>query len=506
MPIKNLTLGICLLLAGNALASDVHYKVAAGDTFQSIAAKFHVSAHRILVVNELHTGHHLRPGHFLMIPDVPSGLEHGAAVLVPIKSTQYKIRNGDCDWTLARRYNIGVGRLHDLNPGVDWDNLKLGLEVNVPGEGGHAHAAAGKPVRVAAVKKAHRVGASQIHTIAQGENDWIVAHHYGIRLGALVALNPGRDLESLKPGDTINVPMHHGASIVRVRPILASHVSIKGDSVIIRREGGLHAEKVTTVDSGTQAELLVRDGNWYQLRFPRGTVGWVRGDHLQAVRETRIASIEEHRARRRSHDEEVVTRHYVAEAPHHHVAAVSHSHVVAVHHSHRIAGSHAGSPVTYASIDSDGDASDVLRKAESMRGVRYRWGMASRSGTDCSGFTQQVYRAEGIHLPRTSSDQATVGQRVTYGDLKPGDLVFFHTYGGRRVTHVGIYKGNGHFLHASSRGGHVQENSLSEGYYQHRLVGIRRVLKGKHHSSSSSSSSEHHSSSGSSDSAYPTDN
>jgi LysM repeat protein len=488
MPIKNITLGICLLAAGNALARDVHYKVEKGDSFKSIAVKFHVDVHRMLVINELDADHHLRPGHYLTIPGVPDGLEHGAASYVPARAVEYTIRNGDCDWTLARRYGIGVGRIHDMNPGVNWESLKLGLMVKVPGQAQvhEAKRSAPKLAKLAAVKTHHGHGDSQVHTVAVGENDWIIAHHFGVRLPLLKELNPSLNLEALKPGQRINVPAHHINTIVAIKAIRTSHVAINGDSVVIRREGGLHADKITMVDGGTKADLLVRDGNWYQLRFPKGTVGWVRGDHLKPIREERIVSLEQHREQRRSR---IIIPEHVS---HHEVAVVHH------HRSHGKGSVEHYSTTTYADMDTDSDtASEVLRKAESFRGVRYRWGMSSRSGTDCSGFTQQVFGAQGIHLPRTSSDQSQVGERVTYRDLKPGDLLFFHTYGGRRVTHVAIYKGNGNFLHASSRGGHVQEDSLSEDYYQHHLVGIRRVLHSKHHSSSKKSAP-------STDSSYPT--
>ncbi len=123
----------------------------------------------------------------------------------------------------------------------------------------------------------------------------------------------------------------------------------------------------------------------------------------------------------------------------------------------------------------------MLEFAESMKGVPYRYGAASRSGTDCSGFALQVLRHEGIKMPRTAAEQSTRGQHVGAGDLKPGDLVFFHTSRGSRISHVGIYMGNGKFIHASSGGGKVQVNSLSEGYYHKRFATARRVAKVKHH-------------------------
>ncbi|HEY0867942.1 MAG TPA: C40 family peptidase [Fimbriimonas sp.] len=118
---------------------------------------------------------------------------------------------------------------------------------------------------------------------------------------------------------------------------------------------------------------------------------------------------------------------------------------------------------------------NVIKTAKGFRGVRYRWGGTSRSGVDCSGFTTQVFRAHGLRLPRTSVEQARVGKPVK-GGLQAGDLVFFRTTRGSRISHVGIYIGNGKFIHASSGGGKVQVNSLREGYYRSRFVTARRVV------------------------------
>jgi cell wall-associated NlpC family hydrolase len=121
----------------------------------------------------------------------------------------------------------------------------------------------------------------------------------------------------------------------------------------------------------------------------------------------------------------------------------------------------------------------VIKKARSMRGTPYRYGSMSRSATDCSGFTSQVYASLGIKLPRTSGQQATVGSHVDRANLKAGDLIFFKTTRGQRISHVGIYVGNGKFIHASSGGGHVMESSLSDKYYNTRYVTARRVIKSK---------------------------
>ena len=125
-----------------------------------------------------------------------------------------------------------------------------------------------------------------------------------------------------------------------------------------------------------------------------------------------------------------------------------------------------------------GTVEAILKKARSFRGVRYRWGAASRSATDCSGFTSQVFRANGYNIPRTSAEQSKVGKSVSRSEIRAGDLVFFKTIRGTRVSHVGIAIGNGKFIHASSGGHKVMISSLSDSYYANHYVTARRVAKG----------------------------
>jgi hypothetical protein len=117
---------------------------------------------------------------------------------------------------------------------------------------------------------------------------------------------------------------------------------------------------------------------------------------------------------------------------------------------------------------------EILRTAERFIGVPYKWGGESTtSGFDCSGLTMVVYQLNGLDLPRTSADQWRTGRPVSPDEISQGDLVFFATRGGGRVSHVGIYLGGDAFLHAPSRGNPIQTASLSSDYYRARYLGAR---------------------------------
>ncbi|MBW2182113.1 MAG: C40 family peptidase, partial [Deltaproteobacteria bacterium] len=95
------------------------------------------------------------------------------------------------------------------------------------------------------------------------------------------------------------------------------------------------------------------------------------------------------------------------------------------------------------------------------------------AGFDCSGLTMAVYQLNGLRLPRSSAEQYTYGNLISKKDLKKGDLVFFATSGGNKVSHVGVYVGNNKFIHAPSAGKSIHTESLSSRYYKKRYVGAK---------------------------------
>ncbi|WP_405315986.1 C40 family peptidase [Faecalibacillus faecis] len=117
---------------------------------------------------------------------------------------------------------------------------------------------------------------------------------------------------------------------------------------------------------------------------------------------------------------------------------------------------------------------DLVASAKTMLGLPYVWGATGPNSYDCSGFTQKAYSMIGISIPRTSQAQYAAGTKVAFNELSVGDLILFNTY--TDYGHVGIYLGNGSFIHASSGSKQIIISSLS-GYYLEHYAGAVRYLK-----------------------------
>lgn len=126
---------------------------------------------------------------------------------------------------------------------------------------------------------------------------------------------------------------------------------------------------------------------------------------------------------------------------------------------------------------SDIDKQKLLEDAKYFKGGKYVWGGTTPEGFDCSGYVQYLYKKHNINLPRTAWEQSKKGQIVERDNLQKGDLLFFLTdkKRGIPITHVGIYIGNGNFIHAASKKKGIIISPLTYGSYAKTFVSARRV-------------------------------
>ena len=202
---------------------------------------------------------------------------------------------------------------------------------------------------------------------------------------------------------------------------------------------------------GTQLQVLARNGNWLKVRSPRGTVGWIAKDLIEVT----AGSMENVPITK---DIPMLPKPVVKPAP---------------------AAPAAPSAPAAPAAPSVGASSDAAGIALRYVGARYVYGGASPSGFDCSGLTSYVYRQIGVNLPHKASMQFSTryGQRVGFGNLAAGDLVFFANTAGPGITHVALYVGNGMMVSASTPRMGVQYVSIHGSYWRSHFAGAIRPYR-----------------------------
>lgn len=246
----------------------------------------------------------------------------------------------------------------------------------------------------------------------------------------------------------------------------------------LRSEASTDASVLATLDYGTQVDVLSTsdDGTWHKVTY-NGMTGYMSGDYLQVTEEQLYGQVMDGPLNIRS-------------GPGTEYGAVGSLSTGAIVEIEELVGGYGGwykieqgyvSSDYVAQVDasvaaSSGKGSQIAQYALQYVGCPYVYGGSSPSGFDCSGFTTYVMKHFGYSINRTASSQMDNGTSVSKSQLQPGDLVFFNSgNSSKRATHVGIYTGNGQFVHASTSTTGVIISDLNSSYYSSTYVGARRL-------------------------------
>lgn len=221
---------------------------------------------------------------------------------------------------------------------------------------------------------------------------------------------------------------------------------VSAEGLRVREEPTTDSEELDSLSKNDEVEIIGQTGNWYKINLD-GEIGYVSAKYISDTKIVETTS----RSGSTLKNETISSIQETTEAE------------------------EINTETTTSTSGITG--STVVEYAKQYLGYKYVSGGTSPStGFDCSGFTQYVYKHFGISINRTSKDQIKNGVAVEKSDLQPGDLVIFNNDANTAIGHVGIYVGDGNFIHASNPSDGVKITTLTTGYYQKRYVGARRVI------------------------------
>ncbi len=323
----------------------------------------------------------------------------------------HKVVSGDTLFSIARKYKVSISDLIKLNNLKNSTLIHPGDTIKIPSQS-----------YLETAKKAIQSNTKTVYKVQKGDTLFSIALKYNMRVDTLRDLNNLKKHPKLKPGMELTVL---GKPVkTKSKKRVTKHTVKKGDTLwSIAKKYGL-----------TVSQLRLLNPRIRTRGLKKGTI--LNVSKTKAIRLSKL-----------SNKRKVRLRGLLSK------------------YKHR------------GSYNSK-SARNVVAYAKRFLGTRYVWGASRPGAFDCSGFTQYVMkRAKGRLIPRVSRRQAYYGKYVSRRNLRPGDLIFFDTSRRRRgyVNHVGIYIGNGKFIHASSGKHRVVITSLNKPFYRSRFMWGRRI-------------------------------
>lgn len=263
---------------------------------------------------------------------------------------------------------------------------------------------------------------------------------------------------------------------------------VTADTLNVRKEPSTESDILHTLSKKAEVTVIAIQDDWYQISIGESQTGWLHSDYVQIKPNYSRGKIIGNNVNVRSDnsiDSDIICKldleAYV------HIKGYSNEWYNVLTYDGQDGWMHRDfvsvileSNDNIVSRSANRTSMKIVQEAKKVLGVPYRYGSNGPKSFDCSGFTSYVFKKCGIKLPRTSKSQAKIGKKISKSNLQVGDLVFFDTSGSYNgvISHVGIYIGNGKFIHASSgkKAKKVVISDITDGYYKKKYVTARRVF------------------------------
>jgi len=384
-----------------------------------------------------------------------------------VKTTKHAIKNGETLYTIAHANHTTIEEVRKANGLKKGERLKLGRVLTVPKDTYFPNKKKSSKKIAKVTKKSTKKVSPKIvkHKIKNGETLYTIAHANHTTIEEVRKANGLKKGEKLKLGRVLKVPKN---TYSPNRKKSTKKVARKTSKKSTKKLAKYRIKKGDTLSSiahkhHTTIAKIQKDNHMK------------KGETLKLGRTLKVATV------KKSTPKKVrVTKKASKKSNKKLVASLSKLETVKLKKQVKIKKKKSSSfslgDIFFSSKKTKVKSSRITSLAKTKLGRRYVWGASGAKNTfDCSGFTTYVYKKNGIKLPRRAIAQSKYGKYISRKNLKKGDLIFFDTSKRRRgyVNHVGIYLGNGKFIHASSAKKKVVITSLKN-FYAKRYKGARR--------------------------------
>lgn len=374
------------------------------------------------------------------------------------KVIKHKVKSGESIYSIAKKYDVIQSEIFDLNPKLKDAVLGLNTEINIPNKNFKEKEKTTKKETIVTKKEAlkseenlKQVQINEVqavstatHFVKSNETLYSISKKYDVSMEMLCELNPTLKTSNLKTGMKLQLPNMEEATL---------------PEKVVQEQNPIK-ETVSAV----KVEHLVSNVDIVHRVMPKETLYGISKQNGISIDE--LIKLNPKLAYGLKIDEFLIIRKGTGEPK------VNKSEVVEAQKEIETA-----KPLSAANLSK---AEFLIEKASEYMGTRYRSGGTTSAGFDCSGLILHTFKSIDMALPRSSREMANVGERVNKSQAQKGDLIFFATFGGSTISHVGmiteVLEDEIKFIHSSTSAG-VKISSTNEGYYSRSFVQINRVLK-----------------------------